>query len=352
MALAASAAIGGGMFAWTSRTLPIRSLTVGTFTVESGPEWLAGSITEEIADAARPFTQASAEPKFTAVLDGRVARSGDRLRVTAALTRGDGHRYWTRTIDRPLVDAAREVAAAAIPAVRKKAPRHKPATAAYERYLEGRQLLARQAFAQAIDAFDAAAQADPEFAAAFAWAALAREQLAQTGVRPNDVMPAARDDAERAVTLAPEAAEPHLALGVVKLQYDWDWDTAGRELDRALELSPRHPLATEWRNRWLQAMNRAPAAALVLPNAPHDAEAARRLLADADEVRSRAYVSPIVLALAANLAGDLDGLFHWLDVAYDERSVQLPCLVRNPALPQADPRLRELIRRLKLPTTP
>jgi hypothetical protein len=63
-------------------------------------------------------------------------------------------------------------------------------------------------------------------------------------------------------------------------------------------------------------------------------------------------VSPIVLALAANLAGDLDGLFHWLDVAYDERSVQLPCLVRNPALPQADPRLRELIRRLKLPTTP
>jgi len=39
-------------------------------------------------------------------------------------------------------------------------------------------------------------------------------------------------------------------------------------------------------------------------------------------------------------------------VAYEERSVHRPYLLRSPALPQSDPRLQDLIRRLKLPTNP
>jgi tetratricopeptide (TPR) repeat protein len=353
IAVAAILAIAAGVAGWQTRTLPIQAVTVRPFSSAGGPEWLSGAITEEIVDALRAVTQAEADPMHSAVLEGSVARTGDRVRVTASLTRGDGHRYWTRTIDKPLVDVARETAAAIVPAARKRAPKHKPAAAAYDHYLEARQHFAGREFAAAVDGFDAAAAADPNFALAFAWAALAREHLAEQGTaRPNDLLPAARDDAERATTLAPDTAEPHLALAIVKLQYDWEWDTASQELDRALQLSPRDPLALHWRERWLQTMNRAPAQALDLPNIPRDPDAARQLLALAEGLRSQTYVTPLQFALAANVAHDTDSLFYWLDVAYDERSVQLPYLLRSPSLPQTDPRLRELIQRLKLPANP
>jgi tetratricopeptide (TPR) repeat protein len=353
IAILAVAAIAAAVVAWQFRTLPIQAVVVRPFGSASGPEWLAGAITEEVTDALRPVTQAEADPMHSAVLEGSVARAGDRVRITATLTRGDGHRYWTRTIDKPLVEVARETAAAIIPAARKRAPKQKPVVAAYEHYLEARQHFARHEFAAAVDGFDAAADADPKFALAFAWSALAREHLAEQGnTRPNDLLPAARDDAERATTLAPDTAEPHLALAIVKLEYDWEWDVASQELERALQLSPRDPLTLHWRQRWLEAMNRAPAPALDLPNLPRDPESARQFLAQADDLRSQKYVNPIEFALAANVAHDADALFYWLDIACDERSVQLPYLLRSPALPQTDPRLRELIQRLKLPANP
>jgi len=351
IAIAAVLAVAAGVYAWQARSLPINAVVVRPFTAEGAPDWLAGAISEEIADALRPVTKGSSDPMFTGVLEGSVARFGDKVRVTATLTRGDGHRYWTRTVERPMVEVAREVAGAIVPAARKKAPKHKPTVAAYEHFLQGRQFLARQEYGKAVDGLDVAAELDPQFALAFAWAAIAREQLAEQGAaRPNAVMPAARDDAERAVTLAPDSAEAHLALGIVKLVYDWEWDDAHRELDRALELSHGNPLAAEWKARWTAAVERGPAPALDVPGVPRDADTARRLLADAETLRSQAYVTPLQFALAANLVHDADGLFTWLDVACDARSTQLPYLLRNPALPQTDPRLRELLRRLKLPT--
>jgi tetratricopeptide (TPR) repeat protein len=339
-----------GLYRWNSRMPAIQAVEVRKFAVTSGPPWLAGAITEDIVDVLRPVTQPTAAPAATAVLEGNIAKAGDRVHITSTLSRPDGHRYWTRTFDAPLTAIAVEVAAAIAAPVRKRNSRRKTAPAVYERYLEGRQLFAHSDFAAAAEAFDAAAQSDPAFALAFAWLAIAKESLAEQGAgRPNELLPGARDAAERAVILAPDVADTHLALGIIRLQYDWDWDAARRELARALELSPRHPLAQEWQQRWLEAMNRAPAPALHLPNVPRDPEGARLLLAQADDLRARGYVTPLAFALAANVTHDADSLFRWLDVAYEERSVQLPYLLRDPALPQADPRLADLIRRLKLP---
>lgn len=353
IALAAVLAAAAGVFAWESRTLPIRAVSVQPFVAEGAPEWLAGAITEEIADNLRSVSRPTTDPMFTAILDGSITRSGDRVRVTARLTRGDGHRYWSRTIERPVTEIAREMAAAVLPAARKKSPRHQPPASAYDPYLQARQLFGKNEFAKAVEGFDAAVAADPQFARALAWSSIAREQLAAEGdIRPNDLLPAARDAAERSAVLAPDTAESHLALGIIQLEYDWEWDSARRELDRALELSPGNPIALRWRERWTAAVNGAPVQDVVLPAVPRDPDAARQLLAQADDLRSRAYVSPVQFALAANVAHDADSLFYWLGVAYDERSVLLPYILRNPDLPQADPRLRQLRDRLKLPATP
>jgi len=98
-------------------------------------------------------------------------------------------------------------------------------------------------------------------------------------------------------------------------------------------------------------MSREPAAPLHLPNVPTTLDAAHSLLDQAEDLRAHQYISPILLALTANFAQDMESLFIWLNVAYDERSVQLPYLLRSRELPQSDPRLIELIRRLKLPVT-
>src|ERR1041385_4852184 len=90
IALAVAIAVAGGVFAWISRMLPIDTVVVRPLASSGGPDWLAGAITEEIVDALRPVTKPSTDPMLTVVLEGSVVRSGDRVRLTATLTRGDG----------------------------------------------------------------------------------------------------------------------------------------------------------------------------------------------------------------------------------------------------------------------
>src|SRR4051794_18895080 len=260
--------------AWYRYIPPIDTVIVHSFADRTGRPWISGAITEEIAAVLRPVTKTGGDPRRTAVLDGTIDRVGDRLRITATLARPDGHRYWTRTFDRPLSDAAVDVAAAVVSGVKKRTARHRPPAKVYEEFLEARQQFQTRDFANAAAAFERVADADSEFGLAWAWLALAREHIADLGAgRPNDLLPGARDAAERAVTLEPDLAEPHLALGIVKLQYDWDWEAARRELDRAAELSPADPLVARWHGRYLQAMNQAPAD-VDLPSAPRDPDSA------------------------------------------------------------------------------
>ena len=342
--------VAAGVFVWQTRIPVFQAVTVQPMTVEGAPEWLGAALTDEIAGVRRPVTHPAADPAVTAVLDGVVARSGDRVRVTVRLTRPDGHRYWTRTFERPLSEIAAEVAGAVVPLPRRKALHRKPAAQAFESYFEARYVFRHDELVKAIDGFEKATQLDPEFALAWAWLSIAKERLVEQGAaRPNGLLPAARDAAERAVTLDPDTVETHVALGIVKLQYDWNWDGARREFERALELDPNSQLALHWRERWREVMNLTPAKPVQLPMVPQDVEGARRLLADADELRSQKYINPITFVLAASMVKDTKDLFDWLEVAYEEQCVQLPYLLRSPAIPQSDPRVADLLRRLRLP---
>ena len=49
-------------------------------------------------------------------------------------------------------------------------------------------------------------------------------------------------------------AEAHTSLGFVRFHYDWDWLTAGAELQRGIELNPNYALAHEWYASYLAAM--------------------------------------------------------------------------------------------------
>lgn len=345
---------------WHGRPAHIDAIMIHPST---GASQLAAGLREEIigdlerAPGLRVVSEPAGQPAITGVLELEAEQSADRIRMIAELHRIDGRHYWTRKIDRAVADLpslAEEIAAAINPKVKKRAPRHKPLLAAYEAYLEGRysfDQLDDAGLAKAIAHFEDATGKDSDFALAWAWLSIAREYQADHGAaRPNDALPEARDAADLAVALDPDLAEAHLALGIDYLQYDWQWHDAKTELDRAAQLGPGSALVPYWRGRWNAAMGRGPAPDFHFANLPpiHNADDARKLLEDADDIRVETYISPAALALVACQIHDPQTAMHWLDVAYQEHCVQLPYLVWNPELPRSDPRFTDLLRRMGL----
>jgi len=264
--------------------LPFLDLSQG-----SGQDWFGDGITDEIIDGLaripglRVTAHASAfefmnqahdlhrigeQLGVAAVLEGSIQNGGGRLRVTAQLHRtADGYQLWSVTFDRPANDAfrlQREMARALAGRIRAalkpgSAPRQ-PSPQAYDAYLEGRAWFGRAGAAsvtKAAERFAEATRLDSDFALAWAWQSIADEYRVDDGlVRSNEAMPAARDAAERAVALDADSGEAHLALGIVKLQYDWDWNTARQEFDRALQLSPGSAFALHWLAHWYETQGR------------------------------------------------------------------------------------------------
>jgi tetratricopeptide (TPR) repeat protein len=67
-----------------------------------------------------------------------------------------------------------------------------------------------------------------------------------------------------AIDLDDASAEGYTALAAARMNYDWDWEQAERELDQAIELDPQHPNAYVVRSRyllWVGRLDEAVAAA-------------------------------------------------------------------------------------------
>ena len=67
-----------------------------------------------------------------------------------------------------------------------------------------------------------------------------------SGKPQTEFMPKAREAALRAVALDETLAEAHTALALIVQNYDWDWQTAGKEFRRAIELNPNYATAHHW----------------------------------------------------------------------------------------------------------
>ena len=363
--IATAALAAGGWRWWRGRPVRIQAVIVRPFAGEGSlAEPLRDEIEEDLARVGglAIVNQPAAPPAATGVLEGRVERSAERIRIVAELSRQDGHHYWGRILDRPIADlpaAAEEIAAAVNPKARRKKPsKYKTAPAAYDAYLDGRYRFDHpdgDGLATAVARLEDATRLDASFAKAWAWLSIAKEYQADRGeVRPNLALPEARDAADRAAALDPDAAEAHLAVGIADLQYDWKWADARNEFDRAAQLSPGWAMARYWRERWDAAMGHGTEPRFHFANLPpiKSADDARKLLEDADDIRVETYISAAALALTANGIHDKENTLRWLDEAYDERCVQLPYILWDPSLPRDDPRFADLVKRMKLDEEP
>jgi DNA-binding winged helix-turn-helix (wHTH) protein/Flp pilus assembly protein TadD len=227
----------------------------------------SGQILVRPTTAVMPYagTQAAASGRdlsVEAVLEGKVQRAGNRVRVTAQLVRvEDGATLWADTLDEPFTDLFRaedvlserleRALALKLGAPEATGPESTTTDAeAYRAYLKGRYFwnkLTGPWLGKARLEFQAAVDRDPGFARA--WAGLADTQVMLTlfgSATPADGWALARRAAERAVALDPALSEAHVSLGYVKLFQDWDWAGAEDELRRAVELSPASAEAHQW----------------------------------------------------------------------------------------------------------
>ncbi|MBS0461859.1 MAG: tetratricopeptide repeat protein [Proteobacteria bacterium] len=189
-----------------------------------------------------------------AVLEGSVRKAGDLLRITAQLIdASSGFHLWSETWDRRLEDVfaiqseiARKVASALRVSLTgeqaARAQRYAPRNMqAHEFYLRARQLVSRISPAdwrQAPVLFRRAIELDPTYAQAHAGLADALTQLLLWQLmRPEEALAEATRAANRALDLAPDLAEAHVAMGHVR-SLTGDHEGAQRSFERALELNP------------------------------------------------------------------------------------------------------------------
>jgi adenylate cyclase len=206
--------------------------------------------------------QIGSELGVGALLEGSVRKSDDQLRIAIQLIDpGTDEHLWTQTFDRKLANvfAIQSEVAQQIAGVLTLQLAHselraigRPPTAnlgAYALYLQGLHASHSTSPAdwdRAIEYFEAAVRADPEFSLAYAH--LGNALLAVAGeTRPiADVVVRAREVIARALALEPDSPEAHEARGNLAMQIEHDWQLAEKEFDQAIRANPSSSAGRLW----------------------------------------------------------------------------------------------------------
>ncbi len=264
--------------------LPLRNLSPGTDQALLA-EGLTDAIAADVAQLpglrviARGSTQQYQETGKTpgeiarelnagVVVSGSADVAGPQVQIRLMMTRrSEGAPFWSNVFDFDF-DASfamrREVARVIAREIRLEvSPRDEQrllagGTAnriAFEQYVRARHYWSKRTdhdIQRAAEHFNAAIDADPVFAAAYAGLADCHNQFAtvMVGRPPGENRALAMAAARRGIELDERNAEAHAALGFSKL-YNWDWAGADRELSRALELNPSYASARVWRAAFL-----------------------------------------------------------------------------------------------------
>src|SRR5436190_5257501 len=131
---------------------------------------------------------------------------------------------------------------------------------AYRAYLQGRHdwnLRSEEGLKRATERFQHAVAIDPGFAAAHSGLADSYATLGYLShLSPLDAFPAARRHATTALEMDSSLAEAHTSLGFVKFYFDWDWQGAEMEFQRAIALDPSYATTHQWYSIYLLAAGR------------------------------------------------------------------------------------------------
>jgi TolB-like protein/DNA-binding winged helix-turn-helix (wHTH) protein/Flp pilus assembly protein TadD len=215
--------------------------------------------------ARKPLPQIARELNVDAVVEGTVLRSGDRVRITAQLIEAATDKHlWSQSYEGELRDTLalqNRVAGAIADQIRiNLTPQEQAALKsvkvvnpeAYESYLKGRYFWNRRTadgLKVALAYFKQAIEEDPKYAQAYSGLADTYALLGDWQypvMTPKEAFPKAKAAAIKALELDSSLGEAHNSLAFVLDGFDWDFDSAGKEFQRAIELNPGYATAHHW----------------------------------------------------------------------------------------------------------
>ena len=189
------------------------------------------------------------------VLEGSVRKAGARLRINAQLINAeDGYHLWSERYDRDMDDVFEvqdEIARTVVEKLKVKllgpvgqpvVKRHTDDVETYDLWIKGRHhsfKLTRNGLAKAREYFTLCLEQAPSYANGYAGLATTYLMPAFFGWEsPHDLMPKAKDEARRAISMNDSVNDAHFVLGAVHFAYDWNLSQADYELRRELDISP------------------------------------------------------------------------------------------------------------------
>lgn len=226
------------------------------------------------ADRQNDYTSIGRELQVDAVLEGRIQRFGDRLRVNSQLIRvSDNMVVWTENFDDSFTNffavqdsiSQKVVTSLAVKMDdterRRFEQRGTADVEAYQAYMRGRYFWNKrsaESLQKAIEQFDIAVKEDPDYALGYTGLADCYQLLVEYGVATDskESFSKARTAAQKALSLDNNLAEAHTALAYTQAFYDWDWAGAERSFKWALELNPNYATAHQWYAEYLEAVGR------------------------------------------------------------------------------------------------
>ena len=197
------------------------------------------------------------------VLDGRIKRAGEHIRISLQLLdTGSGANVWAQQFDERLTDVlsledaiTTQVVDVLVPHLtgeeRRRLKRRGTNDAeAFEAYLRGRHhwnTFTEEGFAKALLAYHQAISIDPNYALAYAGIADYYNWLGVYGVLPpHECYRAAIEAATKAIELNSLLAEAYAALGFAVLAGNYDWVRGEEACHRAIELNPHNAQSHVW----------------------------------------------------------------------------------------------------------
>ena len=219
------------------------------------------------------LAELSRELNVRAVLTGRVVQRGDTLTIKVELVDVARQAHlWGGNFSRKLDDifAVQEEIARQIsehmrlhlsPQEKNKlAARDTGSPEAYQAFLRALYFWNKWTPAsswRALEYCRLAIEIDPAYAPAHAVMADCYTALAVFGeLRAKEAFPKAKAAASKAIEMAPSLSDAHLAVGLINLYFDWDWDAAEKHMRRAVELSSQSARAHYGLSLWLLVQQR------------------------------------------------------------------------------------------------
>jgi TolB-like protein/DNA-binding winged helix-turn-helix (wHTH) protein/Tfp pilus assembly protein PilF len=306
---------------------PIRSLAVlplENLSADASQEYLSEGLTDELITelghikalrvisrtsvmtyerVRKPLPEIARELAVDAIVEGTVARSGNRVRVTAQLIQAAADKHlWAESYESDLGDALaiqRKVARSIASEIKIELTRHEQMVLAsskrvnpesQEAYLKGRYFWNKRTvdgLQKAVGYFSQAVDSDPTYAPAYSGLADSYALLGdwEYGVlTPKEAYPKAKAAAAKALELDSDLGEAHISLAFALDGFDWDFEAGEREFRKGLELNPGYATGHQWYAGHLTLLGK-------------NSEAI-------DEMKKAENLDPLSLIISADLAED------------------------------------------------